>query len=95
MNLVPTLLPCSSECVIQRIDFNAVLEARSSATMDFSTIDEVMGSKAEVGSVQAISISEPSHGRNEGGTIEQNDFCCVQTDCDSQREPLSFATAES
>lgn len=63
MNLVPTLLPCSSECVIQRIDFNVVLEARSSATMNLSTTDEVTGSKAEVGSVQAISVFEPSHGR--------------------------------
>ena len=51
MNRVPTLLPCSAECVIHSNAFNVPLEAISSVRA-FSTKCDVSGSNAEVGSAE-------------------------------------------
>jgi hypothetical protein len=50
MNLVPTLRPCSSECVIHRIALSADLAEWSSDPINLSTKREDVASSADVGS---------------------------------------------
>ena len=71
MNLVPTLLLCSGECVIHIIAFTAEVEERMAFTKNSSTIFEVSESSADVGSIgqfitSVITNREYTHHQEEG-----------------------------